>query len=130
MVSRQAAACGEQAGGQAGRCTAADDRWQEGEVCLCPSAPAQTAPLLLPTDHRPPACQPVLYRTLVCCTYCPHLPAASTFLHPTHRSCCCPQIPPLPAAAFVSKRTKELQDREGYLKNMWYAAGERGWVGL
>ena len=30
-----------------------------------------------------------------------------------------------PAASGAAKRAKELRDRESYLKNMWYAAGEQ-----
>lgn len=45
----------------------------------------------------------------------------------------CPpsRVPPcFPSAASIAKRSKELRDREGYLKNMWYAAGEAQIVGL
>jgi hypothetical protein len=36
----------------------------------------------------------------------------------------CPPRPSPCRAAAIAKRGKELRDREGYLRNMWYAAGE------
>ena len=50
------------------------------------------------------------------------LPCAAHSLR-SQSHCPPPRLPPTPLAAAIAKRLKELRDREGYLKNMWYAAG-------